>query len=274
MEHTGSTAIEKPVSPVVLKQAEILEGVDMATAPPLKGYVKFISRPDADTILSIEKKDPLLARWQYGLGRSAVFTSDAKARWASEWVTWKGYDKFWANLLRDLLPHTQAGESRLEYDSANGNLVVEYRLARHLEEPTPMPELFAFGPDGFRRPVEIKKLAQGTFRGHLPIGDRKGLFRVRPLAESRAFPEVGLYRQEEELNDYGSDPQLLRQISEFTGGRFEPRPKDVFEAGNRSIASTLRLWPGLLGLAIVLNLLELLLRKGKNWLTFLKLKFA
>jgi Ca-activated chloride channel homolog len=39
--------------------------------------------------------------------RATVFTSDAKARWAADWVNWSGYDRFWANLLRDVLPHSQ-----------------------------------------------------------------------------------------------------------------------------------------------------------------------
>ena len=91
-----------------------------------------------------------------------------------------------------------------------------------------------------------------------------GLFRVRPVVDSRAFPEVGLYRPEAELNEYGSNQALLRQVSEFTGGRFEPDPKQVFDAGNRSLASTLQVWPGLLVFAIALNLAELVMRKWKG----------
>jgi hypothetical protein len=81
------------------------------------------------------------------------------------------------------------------------------------------------------------------------------------LNETRAFPEVGLYRQEQELTDFGSNDVLLRQVAAFTGGRFNPAPKQVFDPGNRSIPSTLRLWPGLLAMAIGLNLLEVMLRK-------------
>ncbi len=110
----------------------------METAPALKGYVKFIAKPTAETILSIDR-DPLLTRWQYGLGRAAVFASDAKARWAADWVTWKGYDKFWTNLCRDLLPHAQAGEATVEYDSANGDLVVDYRPGPRRREPATDP---------------------------------------------------------------------------------------------------------------------------------------
>jgi Mg-chelatase subunit ChlD len=264
MEHTGSTAVEKQaLKAEVKKQAEILDGVSMETAPALKGYVKFIAKPSAETILAIDR-DPLLSRWQYGLGRSAVFASDAKARWATDWVAWKGFDKFWTNLTRDLLPHAQAGEAAVEFDSANGDLVVDYRLGKDVEEPATIPEIFVIGPNGFQKPIAVKKVAAGAFRGRLQIGSREGLFRVRPLVDSRAFPEAGLYRPEAELADFGSNEALLKQVADFTGGRFNPDPKAVFEAGRRSIATTIQLWPGLLALAIALNLGELVMRKWKG----------
>ncbi len=261
MEHTGSTAIEKTLQPFVAKNAEILDGVGIDTAPPLKGYVRFISKPTADTILKVDEEDPLLVRWQYGLGRAVVFTSDAKSRWAADWVTWKGFDKLWTNTFRDLLPHAESGEAKAEYDSASGDLVVNYHLGADAEDPAKLPDIFVLGPNGFRHPVPITKLAAKSYRGSIHIGDLQGLFRIRPLDESRAFPEVGYYQPEQELLDYGSNQFLLRSVAQFTGGRFNPAPEEVFDSGGRSQSSTLRLWPMLLGLAIALNLAELLMRK-------------
>jgi Ca-activated chloride channel family protein len=263
-EHTGSTAVERALGPEVGKQAEILDGVGIESAPALKGYIRFTAKPGADTILRIDRRDPLLVRWQYGLGRSAVFASDAKPRWAADWLAWKGFDKFWTNLCRDLLPHSQMGEAAVEYDSASGDLVVDYRLGQGAEEPAQVPAIFVFGPDGFQQPIEVKKIAAGTFRGRVPAGARQGLFRVRPLEESRVFPETGLYRPEAELADFGSNEPLLRQVASFTGGRFQPRPEDVFEAGRRSTPTVISLWPALLGLAVILSLAELVLRKWKG----------
>jgi hypothetical protein len=256
--------VEKPVAPIVVKQAEILSGVGMEAAPSLRGYVRFISKPTAETILTVDDKDPLLVRWQYGLGRAVVFTSDAKSRWAANWMNWPGFDKLWTNLFRDLLPHAAATEATASYDSANDELVIDYRLGRHVPEPAVIPDIYVFGPNGFQRPVKASKLTAGSFRVRLPIGRRQGLFRVRPLVESRAFPEIGLYRAEEEMTDYGSNDFVLRQISAATGGRFNPNPKDVFDAGGRSIPSMMELWPGLLALAVALNLAELIMRKGKS----------
>jgi Ca-activated chloride channel homolog len=264
MEHTGSTAVERPLRPIVGKNVEILAGVGIDTVPALKGYVRFIAKPTADAILKIDEKDPLLARWQYGLGRAVVFASDAKSRWAADWVTWKGFDKLWTNIFRDLLPHAESGEAKAEYESASGDLIVNYQLGAEVEDPAKPPAIFALGPNGFRHPVPVAKTGEKAYRGRIHIGQLQGLFRIRPLEDSRAFPEIGYYRQEQELLDYGSNEFLLRSISQFTGGRFNPSPRQVFDSGGRSQATILHLWPGLLGLAIALNLVELLMRKASR----------
>ncbi len=261
MEHTGSTSVEKAVRAGVAKSAEILDGVAFDQAPPLRGYVRFIARPTADTILNVDQKDPLFVRWQFGLGRAAVFTSDIKNRWASQWLTWGSFDRLWANVFRDLLPHAKATEAVSKYDSANDELVVDYRLGRYVEEPQAIPDIFALGPDGFQQPVKVAKMAAGNYRARVRIGRRQGLFRVRPLADSPAFPEAGFYRQEDELAEFGSNEFVLRKIAESTGGVFKPSVRRIFQADGRSIPSTLQLWPGLLAAAVALNLAELILRK-------------
>ena len=87
--------------------------------------MRFISKPTAETILTVDQKDPLLVRWQYELGRSAVFTSDAKSRWASLWMNWPGYDKLWANVFRDILPHAAATEAgAIDRERGSAKIVV------------------------------------------------------------------------------------------------------------------------------------------------------
>ena len=263
-EHTGVTAVEKSIVPRVVKPAEILDGVGMESVPALRGYVRFQARPTSDTILEADRGDPLFVRWQYGLGRAAVFTSDAKNRWAVDWVSWPGFDRLWANIFRDLLPHAPPSEATADFDRANNDLVIDYRLSRSVPEPDTVPDIYVFGPNGFQTPLKVGKVAAGHYRGRLPIGQNQGLFRVRPLAESRAFPEVGFYRQEDEMLEYGNNVDLLRQIAAATGGHFNPSPRAVFDAGGRSVRATMDLWPGLLALAVLMNLAELVARKWKG----------
>ena len=269
-EHTGMTAVEKQLRPRVIQRAEILDGVDIENAPPLQGYIRFQARPTADTILEADQKDPLLVRWQYGLGRAAVFTSDAKNRWAMNWVTWPGFDRLWANIFRDLLPHATASEATADFDRAASELVVDYRLSANVPEPAGVPDVFAIGPNDFHAPLKVGKVAAGHYRARLAIGQNQGLFRVRPLSDSPAFPEVGFYRQEDEMLEYGSNEQLLRQVATATGGRYQPSARQVFESGGRSTSTTMELWPALLALALLLNLTELVMRKSKGLMESLR----
>ncbi len=268
MEHTGSTTIERPFRPRVLRQAEVLSGIEPESIPELRGYVRFTAKPTAETLIAVPAQtsaagqpDPLLVRWQYGLGRAAVFASDAKPRWAEAWIGWNGFDRFWSNVVRDLLPQAQPGQATLSYDPARAALIAEYRQSTAIPLPDAAPVLYALGPDGFRRSVRAERLAAGLFQAVVPIGTRRGLFRVRPLEESRAFPEIGLYLPEPELSDHGEDADLLRQIASFTGGRFQPQPREVFDPGGRTLSTRLRLWPALIGLALLLNFVEVLLRR-------------
>lgn len=270
-EHTGTTAVEKPLKPVVADKADLLDGVEMDTAPVLLGYVRFQIKPGADQLLTIDR-DPLFVRWQNGLGRAAIFASDAKSRWSANWVTWPGFDKFWSNVVRDLLPHAPPSEAVAGYDAASGSIIVNYRLGKNVEDPASIPDIFIFGPNGFRQPVKVMKTSAGNYRGEIVVGQRQGLFRIRPVSETRAFPEVGIYREEAELSDYGSNLFLLKSIAASTGGRFNPPIRAVFDNAGRSIDSTMELWPGLLALAILLNLAELVMRKWRGLVEALRLR--
>lgn len=95
------TAIkEEPFNAVKAASPDFLDGVDFTSAPPLLGYVMARARPGARTQLLAESGDPLLATARFGLGSSAAFTSDATPQWASEWIDWRGFGKFWSQLVR------------------------------------------------------------------------------------------------------------------------------------------------------------------------------
>ena len=105
----------------MIKPTQVLSGIDLQVAPFLLGYVATQPRPTAEIFLVSDRGDPLLASWQYGLGKSVAFTSDAKARWASDWLEWPGYAKFWTQLVRDTMRKTTLSNFQAEIKQEKGN---------------------------------------------------------------------------------------------------------------------------------------------------------
>jgi len=268
LEHTGTSVTEREFYPKVLREVELLDTLNLRLAGPLLGWVKFEAKELAETILEIEdEEDPLLSRWQYGLGRSAVFTSDATNRWATNWVQWPGFDRFWANVLRDLLPRSQTIEASARWDAASQEVVVSYRNLTGERPDGEPPQLLVLGPDGFRQAIPLAAMAAGVWEARLSPGERYGLFRFRPERDIEFFPETAFYRQNLELERFGNDVELLRGIAAATGGRFDPTPAEIFRPSAEPIETTWDLWPWALALGLLLALVELLGRKG--WLPIL-----
>jgi len=87
---------------------ELLAGIDrQQKLPPITGYVLTHkkSNPLVEQILTAPlpagaDDNTILAAWNYGIGRTVAFTTDAGRRWANQWSSWASYDKFFAQMVR------------------------------------------------------------------------------------------------------------------------------------------------------------------------------
>ena len=77
--------------------------------PQLRGYNGTTAKSAAQTVLVSARDDPLLAQWQYGLGRSVAWTSDSTGRWAADWVGWNGFNRFFSQLVSWTFPGEESG---------------------------------------------------------------------------------------------------------------------------------------------------------------------
>src|SRR4030095_5359136 len=86
----------------VVKARSVLAKVDLAAMPELRGRTAMVLKDTATEVLATKKDDPLLAFWPFGLGRTAVFASDVKDRWGTNWLRWSGYGPFFSAVVRSL----------------------------------------------------------------------------------------------------------------------------------------------------------------------------
>src|SRR5260370_32730369 len=72
-----SAIYEEPFKPQLRAASEVIRGIGAGAYPSLLGYVATTPKPRAETPLWTDKVDPLLAHWQYRLGRAAAFPANA-----------------------------------------------------------------------------------------------------------------------------------------------------------------------------------------------------
>ena len=98
------TLVEETVETTITNSVEAFTGIDLAERRrSSSGYVSTQAKDTAEVLIESDSEAPILARWHYGLGKAAVFTSDVKNRWAADWIEWDGYGKFWSQLVRETM---------------------------------------------------------------------------------------------------------------------------------------------------------------------------
>lgn len=122
-----SAIFEEPFQPKLAAGSELVRGIGGGEFPTLRGYVATNPKSRAEVPIVSDKGDPVLAHWQYGLGRAVAFTSDAKARWASDWLQWAKYRQFWSQVAQWSLRRLDNAEldTRISVEKGEGVVSVE-----------------------------------------------------------------------------------------------------------------------------------------------------
>jgi Ca-activated chloride channel homolog len=258
---------EQPFIPQVVRASHALADLDMETAPFLLGYVMTRPKPTSEVILATEKGDPLLSWWRYGLGMSVAFTSDAKSRWAAEWLTWPGYGKFWTQVVRQTMRKSDTrGVSVLADrlgEQANWTIDAADELGQFMNSA--QVEMTIIDPRLRRQSYILNQQAPGRYHGHTPLADA-GSYHIDIAVKQN---DQVVYRQtrglirgySDELRIRPTDEGLLQQIAQTTSGTFNPAPEKFFETSPVTATRPFPLWPWLLALAIFILVLDVALRR-------------
>ncbi len=261
-----STLVEEAVQTTVITSIEAFTDIDLNAAPPLRGYVRTLAKETAEVLIQSESEDPLLARWRYGLGRTAAFTSDVKNRWAVDWLTWDGYGKFWSQLVRETMRRDGGGELDFMIERVgNEALITVSALTEEGAYRTDLdPRLSLVGTEGERTPLDFQQVGPGTFQARHSLG--------APGEEPYQFELSGngiedrsqalYYRFGDEYRLYPANAELLGEIAAQTGGQFLPDAGDIFNDYGETASVPTPLWPWLSALALIGFLMDIAVRRA------------
>jgi uncharacterized membrane protein len=262
--------VEENVRPVVSRRLAALSGIDFERAPPLRGHVATRARETAEVSLATEKGAPLFVRWQYGLGKSAVFASDVKNRWAADWLQWEGYGKFWAQLARDVMRREsrEAFDLRVqpERDAISVTLSVLDASGRFRNGLTPRVRIAGAGAEKL---VFLEQSGPGLYAASVGSETGKALQvslasggGITAASAARAGVHVVNLGFAAELRSLPPDMELLEAVASLTGGKLLPSVEDIAASHGDVIDVARPLWPWLTAIALLLYLTDIFVRRA------------
>ena len=203
----------------------------------------------AEVVVGNEQGDPLLIRWQYAAGQAEVVSAPVLSAGKHSPLSNKVSEAIWRTVA-DGMPDKRV-KIAARYESAHDEFVIDFQTEQRGQRSAVESGIYVIGPHGFRIPLRVERVSESLFRARVSCNYTSGLFRVRSLDEKIGFPQILLNRHDQELDDYGTNDLLLRQVSELTGGRFNPDPRDIFDPHGRTATWKVDLWPVLAAAAII-----------------------
>lgn len=263
---TRSYIFEDPFTPSLTARSPIMQSI--TALPALQGYVGTTSKDAAQVVLRGPEpyRDPVLAAWQYGLGRSVAFTSDATARWGTEWVTWDDYTRFWNQAVRWTMTEggSEALETRVVMEETQARVVVDARddsgaFLNGLELGVSVVE-----PGLASQQLVLRQVAPGRYEATFdPSGEGAYLLAVNGAAGETAINQTSgwvMSYSREYLASRGQS--VLPRMAVITGGTaYTDGLAPAFEHTIAARSGSLPIFPLLLLLALILLPFDVAIRR-------------
>ena len=263
------TITEKTMQPAVKIPGEILHGLVKDRLPAIHGQVITYPKPGATLLIETEQ-GPLLAAWQYGLGRSVAFTSDLSNRWGKDWVNWQHYGRFISQMVKWVQRKETGRQFTAAIDSQgeNKNFLVDVttdqnRFVNYLELNTNV-----LLPSGNDQTFAMEQIAPGRYRAAFPAEEIGAYYFsvYSNSSEDAATPQTFGFGipYTEEFNSTAVDQDLLEDLAATTKGRLlaiDNIPVDLFKNNSDSKHSKTPIWPYLVIVFLLLLIVDVAARK-------------
>ena len=204
--------------------SEIVRG--LGGLPPLDGYVLTGPRGGtAEVVLAGPDEDPVLASWQVGVGRCAAFTSSADSRWASRWLGWGGFARFWEQAVRWAAKSRQSPDCVVFADVQGRQVTVTVeamdREGNFVQFSGVQGRVIS--PDMEAKDLALSQVGPGQYRATFTAGG-SGSYLVN-LRYDKAGGGGGMVQSvvsvpyAPEYTDLKDNAALLAEVARETGGR-------------------------------------------------------
>ncbi len=269
----NSTEGEQEYPVKVELEVKAFSGIQFDTVPKITGLVSTKLRDTADILLTTADGEPLLSRWQYGLGKSVSFSSTISGKWAENWVRWDDYAKFWDQILRDTMRNLDTRSTRLRVlrngKKASAKIVLLDGQGRFRNNLKPVVNVRNSNADDLNAKIPLQQVGPGSYEALITedLTDRTTLSLLKEggvgaLAASRAGVVTVNSSFPDELRSNPSNFALLGELAGITGGSISPTVDEIFSVDDDLGVSARALMPWMVGLSLLFFLFDIYLRRS------------
>lgn len=232
--------------------------------PQMNAYIGTTAKQGASVIAESEKEDPVLAQWQYGLGKTFAFTSDSTGKWTGDWARWQDWGTFWQTLISQMLPsyNDVAYDVRLESDGS-------FMITDPTNEAAFL-DIVAVNEAGEELETQLETISASQVRA--VVQAEPGLIFFRIADEDQAIYQAGIsvpYSAEYELRPVND--KLVEELTKQTGGSVLKEPKEVFREFTKKGADRQNIATWLILAGMLLFFIDITIRRF-GWGFFTKSK--
>lgn len=262
--------IEETFTPKLTAASPILQRI--SALPPLRGYVATSPKLTAQTVLVSHQDDPILAQWQYGLGRAVAFTSDASGRWGQDWARWDNFAQFWGQAVRWTIVDAPSGilDSQVTRDAVQGKTQLTVDALDGAGQS--LNDLHIAGnllsPSLEKTELTLTQVAPGRYQSNFSPAE-KGAYLLRLIATDASGQVVGsatrgfVVNYSPEYAAQNENPQLMENLAAIGGGEMlsPDAAAAVFAHTLPPVSGSRPLWESLLVIFALLLPLDVGLRR-------------
>lgn len=258
---TRSYVEERSFTPVAAAASPLLRGLN--SVPTLQGYVVTRPKEAAEVALASPEQDPVLAHWQYGLGRAVAWTPDLTGRWARPWLGTPELQQLLNNAFAWLMRPEAQGDLQVSVQTGPGT------VSLHVDAP---PESGArpaaaqvTDPSLGTRTVDLQAVAPGQYTADLDVHTPGAyLVQVQQTGADSSVQQTGagfVVPYSPEYSVSGVNWQRLQQIAAAGGGQVLTAPAQAFADNLAPVRGRVELWRWLLILAALLWPVDVAVRR-------------
>ncbi|KMJ59652.1 hypothetical protein AB685_01910 [Bacillus sp. LL01] len=230
--------------------------------PFLNTYIATTLKSRAEQIIASEKEDPILARMNYGLGRTIAWTSDVSGAWSGGFPSWGEWTAFWNEMVNWSLPSYEQGAYDITTSVNGGKATLKVEAINEIL----MPISISVSDNKGQIIEDAKSKMVGPGQYEIEFAALPDIYFLNVKQEEEGetvstFMSGMVVPFSTEFEQRPVNMDLLETITTNQNGRVLENPSEAFRPWHKNVYQSQTVWLPFVILAFFLLIIEIFVRR-------------